>query len=555
MSLFDRLKTSLRYIRGRLVESILIVAAIAVGVALVAAMAAFWGDYNRQTEFLLNDPAYREVVVEVVGTERDLDEAVAEYDPETAETVQLGLDELTLAMRSVSAAQYAYLADRTRLQAGVSERLQNAIAQGRFGGQGAGVPPAGTAGALAAPAAEALGGDDTNDSDSAPDAGQIVEAQPLPREDAGEEESEVERGEEDDTDERAIDAAEASRDRNQAASPAPSGGGRGQFDGAGGFNLEQLLAGSEDVITEFPVDWIATISGTEQLFAAYGLEADQGSLFTDEDVEGGNAVMVLGSDLAGRMFPDDDPIGQQGLFGIRTYTVVGVLRPSEIRDNETGLMINEMAFVPNSDAQVSFGGFTIDFTQASQTLRFAVADSRDIERAVSQIESFFEAEYGPGAVAVSARIEEAAEERDQIGRVLVVVLFLAVAALFIASINLFNLMLMRVIKRTKDVGISRAIGASKGSVFRSFLNESALLSLIGTLIGLAVSPLVYRLLASSLVVSAQALDGVGSTSGMAGNWILLVAGAAVAAGISIVFGVWPARQASRIDASLAIRTE
>ena len=126
-------------------------------------------------------------------------------------------------------------------------------------------------------------------------------------------------------------------------------------------------------------------------------------------------------------------------------------------------------------------------------------------------------------------------------------LFLAIAGLFIASINLFNLMLMRVIRRTKSVGISRAIGASRREVFREFVSESALMSVTGAAIGLIAAPFVFRMLQSSLVT-----EGVGE--GLV-SWPYLVAGAVGALAFSALFGVWPARQAARIDASLAIRTE
>ena len=555
-----------------MVESILIVAAIAVGVALVAAMTAFWGDYNRQTDILLNDPAYREVVVQVVGLEKELTEPVAEYDPETAKSVSIGVDELELAMRSVSAAEYAYLGDRTRLQAGIADRLRNAIADGRLG-------PAGEAGGTQPSGVQPTGVQPTGaQARSTPDE-PVSERDLTIEEEAaifGKSDEDVELArtfsidEKDDAEpaESAMDErldGEAENDEPDAATASDGGGRGGEPRGAGfagrpggapgGFDLQQLLQGSGDVTTEFPVDWVAAVQATEQVFPAYGVDVARGSLFTDDDVRTGNLVMVLGASLAQTLFPDQDPVGQRAVFGIRTFTIIGVLEPSEIRDTETGLSLNDVAFIPNSEAQISFGGRTIELQGASQTLRFAVADSSEIDLAVSQIESFFEAEYGPGVVSINARIEEAAQERDQIGRVLVVVLFLATAALFIASINLFNLMLMRVIKRTKDVGINRAIGASRGSVFRSFLNESALLSLMGTVVGLAASPIVYRLLTTSLVVTTQSLASQRGLGASGSTWLLLVAGAAVAAGISLIFGVWPARQASRIDASLAIRTE
>lgn len=501
MSWLDRLRASFRYIRGRLVESILIIAAIAVGVSLVAAMAAFWGDYNAQTDTLLSHPAYREVIAEVVGRESELTAPVAAFTPEAFGEFAFGTENLDLALQTVPGIQYAYLADRSRLRAGISDRLRNAIASGSIAAPGAGNAPGG-----------GTTGGGTRAADGAPDAGE---------------------------------------------GGSPAGGGRGATVGgtvdattpgsAAGFDLEQLLQPDGDLITDLPAEWVGTVRATEQFFRAYQLEAATGSVFTDEDVAEGNRIMVLGSTLAQTLFPGEDPVGKRAVFGIQTYTIIGVLEANGVRDVETGLTADQVAFVPNAEAQVSFGGRQVSLNQPPQTLRFAVEDVRDIAVAADQLTAFFDAEYGEGVIRVTAPVEAAAVERERLGRVLVVVLFLAAAALFIAAINLFNLMLMRVIKRTKSVGINRALGASRRDVFASFVNESAVMTVFGMIVGLAASPYVYRLLASSLVS--------GPVAGLDASWPLLLAGALLATAVSMVFGIWPARQASQIDASLAIRTE
>ncbi|MFW5738406.1 MAG: ABC transporter permease, partial [Spirochaetota bacterium] len=413
MSPVDRIWMGLRYARGRLVESILVVAATAVGVSLVAAMVAFVQAYGEQTDTLLNHPAYRELLVEVVGNETELTEPAVAFDAATTRETRIGAADLGPAAEATPAVAYAYIADPTRF----STRLPGA-------------------GAVRAAAARMGGGGG------------------------------------------AFEVAPPEGGPDGAASP-----------GAGGesppVDLGEFFAADPDVITELPLETFGGALVTGDFFSAYGLSADAGDLFTDDDVAAGNQVVVLGSALARKLFPDDDPIGLKVRLNLQTLTIVGVLAPSGLSDVDTGIDFDELAFAPNGEAQISFGGRTVRFSRPTRTLRFAVSDSAQTETALSELQAHFDAAYGDGAVRVSAPVEEIAAEREKLGRVLAVVLFLAAAALFIASINLFNLMLMRVIKRTKNVGISRALGASRAEVFRGFLTESGMMSAAGAAVGLA----------------------------------------------------------------------
>ena len=511
MNARDRLWLSSRHIRGRLVESILVILATAVGVALVAAMTAFIRSYNVQTDYLLSHPAYRELVVEVVGNETELTEPVVAFDPTTVQEIRLDVEDLRLAKESVPAISYGYIAER--------EMLSTRFAPGRGG------------------AAAAFGGAGgqiviTREGDGAviPFAG---DGQPPP--------------------DAALEGAPGG-----AAAAGPGGlvgavrqaarrGGMGQADAEGrGFDLEQFFQTDPDVMTELPVESFPGIRTTTDFFDAYGLRAASGSLFADEDLAQANQVLVLGSELARTLFPDDDAVGKRVRLNLQTYTVLGVLQPTSLTDVESGTSLNRYAFTASADAQVSFGGNQIRVARPTRTLRFAVADSGGLEVAARQLGLHFDALYGEGAIRVTAPIEALRDEREKLSRLLTVVLFLSAAGLFIASINLFNLMLMRVIKRTKAIGINRAVGASRREVFRQFLNESALMSGVGATIGLLASPVVFNLLRRSLVADV----GV-----VVVNWPYLVIGALAALVVSVLFGVYPAGQAGRVDAAIAIRTE
>lgn len=555
MTLWDRFWVSIRHVRGRIVESILVIVATAVGVALVAAMVAFIRSYDTQTEYLLSHPAYRELLVETVGNETELTEAAVPFDPEVTSEARVGIDDIALALESASLVSYGYVADRTTL----STELFGGFRGGGHGGGG------GFAGVSVAPAGQTPGDAQAGTSAETPEGGQggfFAFPAPPGGAAAGEESAEGDGGfavvEEVPAgalqfNPRAGGADTGGEPPKAGATPtgdAPEGG-FAQLRGQGGerpeFNAEQFFAVADDVLTELPLESFPGIRITPDYFDAYGLQVSEGSLFTVEDAEAGNQTLVLGSALASTLFPDGDAVGTKVRLGFQTYTIIGVLEPTGLTDPSDGTAVNSMGFVPNADAQVSFGGNTVRFQRGTRTIHFAVAASGTLEEAADQLQIHFDAEYGEGAVRITAPIDELRAERDKLARILAVVLFLATAALFIASINLFNLMLMRVIKRTKGIGITRAIGAARRDIFRQFLNESAFMSLIGAAIGLAVSPIVYNLLRSALISDVSAASVV--------YWPFLIVGAAAALAFSILFGVYPAQQAGKIDAAIAVRTE
>ncbi len=511
----DRLLVSIRHIRGRLVESILVVLATAVGVALVASMAAFIRSYDEQTEYLLSHPAYRELVVEAVGNETELDEPAVEYDPDTTSETTLGYDDIRVALDNTTLVNYGYLADREQL----STQLPGS---GRFSARGMG----------------AGGGVVVGDVSKAPTAGAGDEL-PFPP---------------------PIDGADIAGDGTARGDGTGSGGSnpfsaiREQREAAADageeppeFNLDQFFQVDEGVLTELPLESFPGRRVSAEFFQAYGLAVAEGSEFTNEDLESGNQVIVLGSALTEALFPDGDAVGTRIRLNLQTYTVSGVLSPTPLTDTETGASYNDVAYVPNAAAQINFGGRVIRMGRPAGTLRFAVDDSANLDFAATELQAHFDAEFGDGSVRITAPLEELQTEREKLSQILSVVLFLAAAGLFIASINLFNLMLMRVIKRTKGIGITRALGATRNEVARQFLNESAFMSLTGAVIGFAVSPLVYRLLQSALIAEVSNVTVV--------NWPFLFVGALGAFLFSLIFGVYPARQAGRIDAALAIRSE
>jgi ABC-type lipoprotein release transport system permease subunit len=298
----------------------------------------------------------------------------------------------------------------------------------------------------------------------------------------------------------------------------------------------------DDTLVTLPIEEFPGIRTTSDFFTAYGLTAAEGFLFTQEDLDAGNAVIVLGSELAKTLFPDGDAVGSRVSLDFGTFTIVGILEPTPLADPRDLMPYNNMAFSPQ-EALEKVWNKRVPIT----SIRFTAKDSASSRAAVNQLTAYFANAHPDINVMITDSVEELKNERQTLSRVIAVLVFLSGVGLLIAAINLLNLMLIRIIKHTKGIGIMRALGSTRRDVFRQFMNESMLMCIAGAVIGVIVSPQVYRLLQTAII----------SSEGFASQTFALdlVVGAAVGLLFSAVFGLYPAILAKNTDTTLAIRAE
>ena len=299
----------------------------------------------------------------------------------------------------------------------------------------------------------------------------------------------------------------------------------------------------------YDANQIYIVGTTPEYFAFNGATLQMGNFFLSADIKSNSRVMVLTDSLATELFGDDDPLGQVIpliVFGDEEsidYTVIGVLDPPE--DEEAayfGYGNTRMAYAPvtaspysrfEGDGQGLFRNVSIGIDAGVDLVAAA-------ERAESEARLIWEDQ-----IAVRNSLAEFRESQKQMQRYALLIGVFASVGLVIAVINILNLMLARVLKRTKSIGLSMALGSSRHAVFRQFMLEALSLGILGSIFGI--------LLSFALVLILQKALGGFLMESMSGTRIAL--GIAMGFAVSLFFGVYPAHLGSRTNPVDALRTD
>ena len=312
-----------------------------------------------------------------------------------------------------------------------------------------------------------------------------------------------------------------------------SGTGGGQAAGGGPGGQFQRVAPPEGPQPQ--IEFVEGMEVTPEFFDAWGLTAAAGDVFQAADLERDEPVLVLGSELGATLFEDGQSLGRQVLARNQLYRIIGVLEP-------TGGETDGLAFTPARIAAQQFQGFRGRFQALRTNLRFMVAEPGDLEEARAQLTNWFDSSHGVGAVAISVPREEAEATADRNSRLATVILFLALSALLIATVNVTNIFFSRAVRKRRQVGILKAVGASIRQVFTVFFLEALAIGAAGAAVGFGLSALLSRLMERTIGFGALQIG-------------LIVLGVLASWAIVAVFNVVPAQAAARVPAAEAIRYE
>lgn len=308
------------------------------------------------------------------------------------------------------------------------------------------------------------------------------------------------------------------------------------------------------------------------------LQVLRGRFLSDKDEADMANVCVLGADTATTLFPLEDPIGQIVQVRTHRYTVIGVMRSrtasAAIGGSLSGQDFNKDIYIPLSTFRVRIGdivftrlsgSFMAEQVELSQ-ITLQVRDMKDVVATSEVVKESLRRTHGSkGDFDVVVPLE-LLRQADQIRHIFNIVLgSIAAISLVVGGIGIMNIMLATVTERTREIGIRRALGARQRDIINQFLTETIVLAgsggLIGILLGLS-TPLAFQGLKG--IVQNFVLDQSSGSSQMSKMftemepriaWWSLPIAFGISVGIGIIFGIYPARSAARMDPIEALRHE
>src|SRR5438105_1560027 len=286
---------------------------------------------------------------------------------------------------------------------------------------------------------------------------------------------------------------------------------------------------------------VQVTAATELYFDIRSLDVERGRAFTGLEVQAGLPVVVLGHELADKLFEGRDPIGREVKIFDLPYRVIGVV---EKQGNLFGLSLDKFAVAPASAPLKRY----VSEPRVVDAVAMKAGSQPEMREALAQAEAVMRSRRHlrprePDNFALETA-DEVLDFWGKISRVLFVALpGLVAVSLVVGGIVIMNIMLMAVAERTREIGIRKSLGARRRDILRQFLVEAMTLATVGAAGGVA--------LGSGLAGAVAALTPLPAA---VAPWSILV-GVVLGAGVGIMAGVYPASRAARLDPIAALRHE
>jgi putative ABC transport system permease protein len=269
------------------------------------------------------------------------------------------------------------------------------------------------------------------------------------------------------------------------------------------------------------------------------IDLQEGRHLTAQDISRRRAVCVIGFEVWEKLFKGQTAQGKEIRIGANSFDVVGV---AEKKGSFLGQSQDNFVIVPLGASDKIYGkrGSLEIGVLARDAASFELAqdEARAILRARRHVEPGKEDDFGITTADMFMDLY-----RNLTGAIFIVFVGVAAISLVVGGIVIMNIMMVSVTERTREIGIRKALGAKKSDILMQFLVESATLSLTGGAIGV--------LLGSGLALLVAAISPLPAEVSM----IAVVLGLLMSTSIGLIFGIYPAMRAARLDPIVALRFE
>jgi putative ABC transport system permease protein len=284
------------------------------------------------------------------------------------------------------------------------------------------------------------------------------------------------------------------------------------------------------------------VGTTPEFSPVRDFEVDRGRFITDLDVQRSNRIVVVGSEVVDNLFNGSDPIGQSIRIRNISFQVVGVM---ESKGAFLGNNQDDAVFIPITTMSSRITGNTSPYGTEVTFISVAAKSEAVINAAQFQIENLLRLRHQiVGEDDFTVRNQQDALEivGNVTGALTLMLAAIAGISLLVGGIGIMNIMLVSVRERTQEIGLRKAIGASQQDILLQFMIEAIILSAIGGVIGTVIG--VGGITLISAVTPLK--SGV--------SVVAIATAVGVSGGIGLFFGVFPARQAAKLDPIVALRT-
>ena len=297
----------------------------------------------------------------------------------------------------------------------------------------------------------------------------------------------------------------------------------------------QVKRGSE-IIEDVPVD-----GETANMADINNLDISDGRFFTDAENDAQMRVAYVGADVANKLFPSGNAVGNEISIAGMPYRIIGV---QTAKGTVFGVPQDNFITVPLKTYASNFGNlinqrglYFVATGKPGANLNDAVEEARFLMRARRHLTASEKDNFGiltPDAITGI---------RDRVlGTVSIVAIAVPAIALVVGGIVIMNIMLVSVTERTKEIGIRKSLGARRADILKRFMVEAVTLSAIGGAVGIILAWAIGRIITALIFPTYLSI-------------IAVIVALSVSGGIGVMSGIFPAWKAARLDPIEALRAD
>lgn len=285
---------------------------------------------------------------------------------------------------------------------------------------------------------------------------------------------------------------------------------------------------------------VAVMGVHSDMIVIAGQEVEVGRFISTIDTQHRKNVTVIGAAVQENLFENIDPIGKRMSINGRKFLVIGVL---EEQGSMLGRNLDNMAYVPAETLLKMFGSRRRNITIALKASEpYLVEEAKEeVEGIMRRYRKLRPSEPNDFAINQQSSLQDLYDNAT--GMLWMVAVGIGSIALIVGGVGVMNIMLVTVTERTSEIGIRKSLGATRSTIRWQFLVESMAVSALGVLIGFLAAYGVADFIQKSTPLAAR----------IPPTWLGLGIGVVVVVGL--IFGLWPATKAARLDPIEALRYE